>query len=102
MENLQDYAHPAFAHESSNAAARPNDRPRTELEEDDIMAANAASDMAWMERAGCGAYPGGHSYIAALPLQQPMPEAAQAAYQRALTARHGERRAAEILAVQRH
>jgi len=102
MENLQDYAHPAFAHESSNAAARPHDRPRTELEEDDIMAANAASDFAWMERAGTAAYPGGHSYIGALPLQQPMPAAAEAAYRAALVARHGERRTAEILAVQRH
>ncbi|MGH7004522.1 MAG: aromatic ring-hydroxylating oxygenase subunit alpha [Alphaproteobacteria bacterium] len=102
MENLQDYVHPAFAHESSNVAARPHDRPRSELEEDDIMAANAASDFAWMERAGTAAYPGGHSYIGALPLQQPMPEAAVAAYRQALTARHGEGRMAEILAVQRH
>jgi benzoate/toluate 1,2-dioxygenase subunit alpha len=102
MENLQDYAHPAFAHESSNAAARTNDRPRTELEEDDIMAANAASDFAWMERAGTAAYPGGHSYIGALPLQQPMPAAAIEDYKQKLAARHGERRVAEILAVQRH
>lgn len=102
MENLQDYAHPAFAHESSNAAARPHDRPRSELEEDDIMAANAASDMAWMERAGVAVYPGGHSYIGALPLEQPMPAQAEAAYRRALVARHGERRVDEILAVRRH
>jgi len=102
MENLQDYAHPAFAHESSNAAARTDDRPRTELEEDDIMAANAASDFAWMERAGTAAYPGGHSYIGALPLNQPMPAAAEAAYRQALVARHGEARTAEILGVQRH
>lgn len=102
MENLQDYVHPAFAHESSNAAARPDDRPRTELEEDDIMAANAGADMAWMERAGVAAYPGGHSYIGALPLRQPMPVAAETAYRRALAARHGEKRVAEILGVQRH
>jgi 2-chlorobenzoate 1,2-dioxygenase len=102
MENLQDYAHPAFAHESSNAAARTDDRPRSELEEDDIMAANAASDFAWMERAGTAAYPGGHSWIGALPLKQPMPAAAEAAYRQGLVARHGEARTAEILAVQRH
>ena len=102
MENLQDYAHPAFAHESSNAAARPHDRDRVELDEDDIMAANRGADMAWMEKAGVVAYPGGHSYIGALPLEQPMPEAAERDYLRALTARHGEARAGEILAVQRH
>jgi phenylpropionate dioxygenase-like ring-hydroxylating dioxygenase large terminal subunit len=102
MENLQDYAHPAFAHESSNAAARPYDRERIELDEDDIMAANKGADMAWMEKAGVAAYPGGHSYIGALPLEQPMPAEAEAAYHRALTARHGAVRAGEILAVQRH
>ena len=102
MENLQDYAHPAFAHESSNAAARPNERDRVELDEDDIMAANKGADMAWMEKAGVAAYPGGHSYIGALPLEQPMPPEAEAAYRRALVARHGEARTNEILAVQRH
>lgn len=107
MENLQDYAHPAFAHESSNAAARPDERGGAgklggELEEDDIMAANAGSDMAWMEQAGTAAFPGGHSYIGALPLKHPTPPEAEAAYHRALVARHGERRTAEILAVQRH
>ncbi|HEY7607928.1 MAG TPA: Rieske 2Fe-2S domain-containing protein [Alphaproteobacteria bacterium] len=102
MENLQDYAHPAFAHESSNAAARPYERARTELDEDDIMAANKGADMAWMEKAGVAAYPGGHSYIGALPLEQPMPAEAEAAYRRALVARHGAARTEEILAVQRH
>jgi phenylpropionate dioxygenase-like ring-hydroxylating dioxygenase large terminal subunit len=102
MENLQDYAHPAFAHESSNAAARPNERDRVELDEDDIMAANKGADMAWMEKAGVAAYPGGHSYIGALPLEQPMPPGAEAAYRRALVARNGEARTNEILAVQRH
>lgn len=102
MENLQDYAHPAFAHESSNAAARTDDRPRSEMEEDDIMAANAASDFAWMERAGTAAYPGGHSWIGALPLKHPMPAAADEAYRAALVARHGEARTAEILGVSRH
>jgi phenylpropionate dioxygenase-like ring-hydroxylating dioxygenase large terminal subunit len=102
MENLQDYAHPAFAHESSNAAARPQDHAHAELDEDDIMAANAASDMAWMERAGTGAYPGGHSYIGALPLQHPMPAEVQAEYRRALAARHGEAKTEEILGVRRH
>ena len=102
MENLQDYAHPAFAHESSNAAARPNERERVELDEDDIMAANKGADMAWMEQAGVTAFPGGHSYIGALPLQQPMPPEAERAYLDALRARHGEARANEILAVQRH
>ena len=102
MENLQDYAHPAFAHESSNAAARPYDRERVELDEDDIMAANKGADMAWMEQAGVAAYPGGHSYIGALPLQQPMPEEAERAYHDALVARHGAARVEEILAVQRH
>jgi phenylpropionate dioxygenase-like ring-hydroxylating dioxygenase large terminal subunit len=102
MENLQDYAHPAFAHESSNASARPYERDRTELDEDDIMAANKGADMAWMEKAGVAAYPGGHSYIGALPLEQPMPAEAEAAYRRALVARNGEARTSEILAVQRH
>ena len=102
MENLQDYAHPAFAHESSNAAARPYERERVELDEDDIMAANKGADMAWMEKAGVAAYPGGHSWIGALPLEQPMPAEAAAAYRRALAARHGEARTGEILGVQRH
>ncbi len=102
MENLQDYAHPAFAHESSNAAARPNERDRVELDEDDIMAANKGADIAWMEQAGVAAFPGGHSYIGALPLQQPMPAEAERAYLAALEARHGAARAGEILAVQRH
>jgi phenylpropionate dioxygenase-like ring-hydroxylating dioxygenase large terminal subunit len=102
MENLQDYVHPAFAHESSNMAARPDEHARVELDEDDIMAANKATDIAWMERAGVAAFPGGHSYIGALPLQQPMPPAAERAYLAALAARHGEARTNEILAVQRH
>lgn len=102
MENLQDYAHPAFAHESSNAAARPYDRDRVELDEDDIMAANKGADLAWMEKAGVAAYPGGHSYIGALPHEQPMPPEAIAAYRKSLVARHGEARANEILSVQRH
>ena len=102
MENLQDYAHPAFAHESSNAVARPNEQAHVELDEDDIMAANRAADMAWMEQAGVAAFPGGHSYIGALPLRQPMPPEAERAYLAALKARHGEARANEILAVQRH
>ena len=75
---------------------------RQELDEDDIMAANKGADMAWMEKAGVAAYPGGHSYIGALPLEQPMPAEAEAAYRRALVARHGEARTNEILAVQRH
>jgi phenylpropionate dioxygenase-like ring-hydroxylating dioxygenase large terminal subunit len=102
MENLQDYAHPAFAHESSNAAARPNQRDRVELDEDDIMAANKGADIAWMEQAGVAAFPGGHSYIGALPLQQPMPAEAERAYLDALEARHGAARTNDILAVQRH
>ncbi|MCW5773601.1 MAG: Rieske 2Fe-2S domain-containing protein [Rhodospirillaceae bacterium] len=102
MENLQDYAHPAFAHESSNAAGRPQDHAHAELDEDDIMAANAAADMGWMEKAGTAAYPGGHSYIGALPLQQPMPASVQAEYRRLLVARHGEAKTAEILGVRRH
>ncbi len=102
MENLQDYAHPAFAHESSNVAARPDAHAHAELDEEDIMAANKASDLAWMEQAGVTAYPGGHSYIGALPLEQPMPAEAERAYLAALKARHGEARASEILAVQRH
>jgi phenylpropionate dioxygenase-like ring-hydroxylating dioxygenase large terminal subunit len=102
MENLQDYVHPGFAHESSNAAARPNEHERVELDEDDVMAANKAADTAWMEQAGVAAFPGGHSYIGALPLQQPMPPEAERAYLAALRARHGEARTNEILAVQRH
>lgn len=102
MENIQDYAHPAYAHASSidagNASARDAD---AEFRQQDIMSANGA-DNDWIERAGCTAYPGGHSFVGALPVQNYVRPAAAEAYRAALDARVGPARADEILGVHRH
>ncbi|MGE0736856.1 MAG: aromatic ring-hydroxylating dioxygenase subunit alpha [Alphaproteobacteria bacterium] len=102
VENLQDYIHPTFAHESSNAAPKTKDPSGKELRTDDIMTANAGADFEWIERAGVWAYPGGHSCIGGLPVKQGFPPEAEARYRAALIARNGEARASEILAVSRH
>jgi phenylpropionate dioxygenase-like ring-hydroxylating dioxygenase large terminal subunit len=107
IENLQDYIHPTFAHESSNAAARPGERRPGEagaagLQADDVMAANAAADFAWIEKAGVWAFPFGHSYIGGLPVKAPIPPADEAQYKAALAARHGAAKAEAVLAVNRH
>lgn len=102
IENLQDFAHPIFAHESSNAAPAKREADRAELRADDVMAGNAGASFEFIERAGVSAFPGGHSFIGGLPIPQPIPPAAEAAYRAALEARHGAKRAAEILAISRH
>lgn len=102
MENLNDYAHPAFAHESSNQAARPQDRRQEEVEQEDIMAANRDSDADYIEQAGVWAYPGGHSFIGGLAISNDVNPASRKAYRDAMIARHGEARTAEILGINRH
>ena len=102
MENLNDYAHPAFAHESSITAAKSAPRADDpEMRQDDIMAANGA-DNAYITNAGVTAYPGGHSFIGGLPVDHTATPEGEAAYRAALVARHGEARTNEILAVNRH
>jgi phenylpropionate dioxygenase-like ring-hydroxylating dioxygenase large terminal subunit len=102
MENLQDYAHPTYAHASSIDAGAAGERaPDAEFRQQDIMTANGA-DIDWIERAGCTVFPGGHSYVGALPVENYVRPAAQQAYRAALEARVGPQRAGEILGVNRH
>lgn len=101
MENLQDYAHPTFAHESSIAVARGDRADDKEFRQEDIMLANGA-DYAWIEKAGCWAFPGGHSYVGALPIQNYVSPEAAAEYRIAMEARYGAARTDEILNTNRH
>jgi phenylpropionate dioxygenase-like ring-hydroxylating dioxygenase large terminal subunit len=102
MENLQDYAHTTYAHASSIDAGSASPRDEgAEFRQQDIMSANGP-DNDWIERAGCTAYPGGHSFVGALPIQNYVRPAVAAAYREALEARVGPARADEILGVSRH
>ncbi len=100
LENLNDLAHPAFVHESSIAAASPEDEAER-FTPDDIMKANGASNE-FLERAGVWAYPNGHSYMGGLPVERAISDQAMADYRAAMDAAYGPARAAEILAVNRH
>jgi len=71
------------------------------MRQDDIMAANGA-DNAYITNAGVTAYPGGHSFIGGLPVENTASPEGEAAYRAALVARHGEQRTNEILAINRH
>ena len=102
IENLQDAAHPAFVHESSNY--RPSAEARREqraVRGESFMAANAVAAVA-MDRSGVVGFPYGHSYLGGLPVEMKVSEAAAAEYRRRLVARHGEAKTAEILSVDRH
>ncbi|HVO14109.1 MAG TPA: Rieske 2Fe-2S domain-containing protein [Alphaproteobacteria bacterium] len=102
IENLQDAAHPAFVHESSNY--RPSAEARREQRQvrgESFMAANAVAAAA-MDRSGIVGFPYGHSYLGGLPVEMKVSETAAAEYRRLLVARHGEAKTAEILGVDRH
>jgi phenylpropionate dioxygenase-like ring-hydroxylating dioxygenase large terminal subunit len=102
MENIQDYAHPAYAHASSIAVGAASARgDEDEFRQQDIMSANGP-DNDWIEQAGCTAYPNGHSFVGALPVQNYVRPEAAAAYRQALDARVGHERAEEILGFNRH
>ena len=99
IENLQDAAHPAFVHESSNY--RPAKDDGAELRGESFMAANAIAAAA-MDRSGVVGFPHGHTYLGGLPVAMKVSEAAATEYRRLLVARHGEARTDEILGVDRH
>jgi len=102
IENLQDAAHPAFVHESSNY--RPSTEAKREQRQvrgESFMAANAIAAAA-MDRSGVMGFPYGHSYLGGLPVEMKVSETAAAEYRRRLVARHGEAKTAEILGVDRH
>jgi phenylpropionate dioxygenase-like ring-hydroxylating dioxygenase large terminal subunit len=102
MENIQDYAHPAYAHASSIAVGSASEREdNDEFRQQDMMSANGP-DNDWIEKAGCTAYPGGHTFVGALPIQHYVRPEAAAEYRRALDARVGHERAEEILGFNRH
>lgn len=100
VENLNDLAHPAFAHESSIAVAAPP-AEGDDFTPDDIMKANGASND-WLDRAGVWGGPYGHSYMGGLPVERTVSAAGMADYRRAMEASYGKARADEILAVNRH
>lgn len=100
VENLNDLAHPAFAHESSIAVASPEEEA-DDFTPDDIMKANGASND-WLDRAGVWGGPYGHSFMGGLPVERTISKAGHAAYVEAMRAHHGAARTEEILSVNRH
>ena len=102
MENIQDYAHTAYAHASSIAVGAASVRETdAEFRQQDMMAINGP-DNDWIEQAGCAAFSNGHSFVGALPIQNFVRPETEAAYRAALEARVGQARAAEILGFNRH
>lgn len=100
LENLNDLAHPAFAHESSIAVAAP-EADGEDFTPDDIMKANGASND-WLDRAGVWAGPYGHSFMGGLPVERAVSADGMDAYRQAMESRNGKARTDEILAVDRH
>jgi len=101
VENLQDAAHPPFVHESSNAAGSAREYEDTELRAEDFMVANASA-ATFMDEAGLTAFPGGHSYTGALPIETAVSDGAYREYVASLEEQHGAQKTKEILGVARH
>lgn len=105
MENATDTVHPMFVHESSVEAGRLHDSGNADAPQAvQMLAANGLALADW-DQVGIHAYPAGHAYMGgfyragAIAAQRSDP--VFEAYRGALVARHGEEKAAAVLAMDR-
>jgi len=102
VENSIDLLHPRILHRSAVDAADRVDHGGGEPSiEWDIVKANGLTLREW-DRLQIAALPGGHCWMGGFLTKSIDENALQARYRRILVERHGEQRAGEILAFNRH
>ena len=102
IENSIDLLHPRILHRSAvDAADRADHGGREPSIEWDIVKANGLTLREW-DSLRIAALPNGHCWMGGFLTRSIDENALQARYRRLMVERHGERRAAEILAFDRH
>jgi len=102
LENSIDLLHPRILHRSAiDAADRVDHGGQPPSIEWDIVKANGLTLREW-DGMQIQAMPGGHCWMAGFLTKAIDENALQARYRRIMVERHGERRAGEILAFNRH
>ncbi|MFT5132579.1 MAG: phenylpropionate dioxygenase-like ring-hydroxylating dioxygenase large terminal subunit [Gammaproteobacteria bacterium] len=101
LENIQDAAHPRFIHTSSNEAGRKGRQEEFRMRAEDVMSGNNdAVDI--LDASDAIAFPGGHSYMAAIPIRIKVSPEAEKEYLTMLAKRHGPDKTESILSDSRH
>ena len=101
LENIQDAAHPPFIHASSNEAGMQGRIDKFKMRAEDVMQGNNAAGNTLAE-SELGTFPGGHSYLAAIPIRMKVSEEAEKEYLLSLQKNYGLEKTESILNEPRH